>query len=317
MAAPAVVSVVVPVYNEESNIGPCYEALAGVLERHQLAGEIIFVDDGSGDGSFAAIESLSRRDGRVKCVRLSRNFGSHAALMAGLRSSSGAAAIIMSADLQDPPDLIPELVRRWREGSEVVWAVREGRDDPLLKKTLAAAFYKLYRRIALPAYPPTGMDFGLFDRRIVDHLCALREVNHFLPAMVVWLGFRQAQVPYFRRARRSGRSKWSLGRRVKAALDAVIAFSAAPVRLITYVGLTVMLVSLVSGAMVIVRRLAFGFAGSGWLAVVVAVLFLSGVQLVMLGLLGEYLWRGVEQSKGRPQFIVRDRIGFDVDHQHE
>lgn len=303
-------SVVVPVYNEDTNIQPFYEALVAILDRTNLQIEIIFVDDGSTDRSFDTISDLARNDTRIKCLRFSRNFGSHAAIMAGLRCATGDAAVMISVDLQDPPDLIPELINRWKEGFHVVWAVREDRDDPRVKKAFAAAFYKLFRAIALPDYPATGMDFGLFDRCVLESLRNLNELNHFITGMIVWLGFRQTRVLYNRRARHSGVSKWSFGKRIKNALDAFVSFSYVPIRFISYTGLCISITSFLFAGILIVRALFFGLGTPGWPSVMVAVLFIGGVQLMVLGILGEYIWRGTEQVRGRPQYIVMEAIGF-------
>jgi dolichol-phosphate mannosyltransferase len=307
----------VPVYNEELNIQSFYDALISVLKRTELQAEIIFTDDGSIDGSFQIISTLVRQDDRVKCLRFSRNFGSHAAILAGLRWAAGDAAVIISVDLQDPPELILELIRRWQEGFHVVWSVREARDDPWLKKAFAAAFYKLFRAIAQPDYPSTGMDFGLFDRCVLESLKHLHELNHFITGMIVWLGFRQTTVLYHRQARHAGVSKWSFGKRVKNALDAIISFSYVPIRFISYVGLFISLLSFLFAGFLVVRRVFFGFGDPGWPSVMVAVLFIGGLQLMVLGILGEYIWRGTEQARGRPQYIVMDTIGFNQQAEHD
>lgn len=304
------VSIVVPVYDEETNVQPFYDALTAALPGSGFNIEIIFVDDGSSDRTFQMIGDLATLDPRVKAIRFSRNFGSHPALMAGLRWAGGDAAVMISVDLQDPPELIPELIEKWKEGFHVVWAVREGREDPFLKKAFARGFYKLFRKIALANYPAGGMDFGLFDRRILDNLKTLNELNHFITGMIIWLGFRQTSVPYNRRGRHSGSSKWSFAKRVKNALDAIISFSYVPIRFISYLGLLVSAISFLYGTFLVIRRALFGLGTLGWPSVMVAVLFLGGVQLTMLGILGEYIWRGTEQMKGRPQYIVMEAIGI-------
>ena len=304
-------TVVVPVFNEEANIQPFYKALAAVVDNLDMNTEVIFVDDGSIDRTYEEIATIAKQDSRIKCLRFSRNFGSHAALLAGLHAAEGDAAVTISVDLQDPPELFQELVSRWREGSHVVWAVRESREDPPLKKAFAAVFYTLFRRIALSDYPAKGMDFGLFDRVVLDKLIEMKELNHFLPGTIIWLGYRQAQVSYHRRARRIGSTKWSLGKRVKAAIDAIVSFSYFPIRSISYTGIAISLISFLYASFLILRKVFFGLGGPGWASLMVAVLFLGGVQLVMLGMLGEYIWRGNEQAKGRPPYIVMDTLGVD------
>ena len=189
--------------------------------------------------------------------------------------------------------------------------MREARDDPWSKKAFAQSFYTLFRKIALPDYPATGMDFGLFDRAVLESLRNLNELNHFVTGMIVWLGFRQTQVAYHRRARLAGRSKWSFGKRVKNALDAIVSFSYVPIRFISYSGLFVSLVSFLFITVLVVRRLVFGLGDPGWPSVMVAVLFIGGVQLLMLGILGEYIWRATDQVRGRPQYIVMETVGFE------
>lgn len=304
-------TIVTPVFNEEENIPALYQAVSQVMDSLDLKSEFLMVDDGSRDRTFALISALAEKDDRVKCLRFSRNFGSHAALMAGLRHARGDAAVIISADLQDPPDLIPELVRQWREGYQVVWAVRAEREDPFFKKLYAKLFYAIFRRIALPDYPAAGMDFGLFDRAVLDSLGKLQEVNQFLTGMIVWLGFRQAHIPYHRQERHAGYSKWSFGKRIKNAIDGIISFSYFPVRFMSYLGLLISFISFLLAIALVVRTLTLGLASPGWPSVMVAILFMGGMQMIMLGVLGEYIWRGNEQSKGRPQYVVMETVGFE------
>jgi dolichol-phosphate mannosyltransferase len=312
MSEPVLVSVVVPVYNEESNIQPFYTALTTAIATSNTDFEIIFVDDGSSDKTFPLIRELSQQDCRVKALRFSRNFGSHAAMSAGLRYASGDAAVIISVDLQDPPELINTFVEQWHQGYHVVWGVRESRDDPWTKKTLASLFYALLRRIALPDYPPQGMDCGLLDRQVLAAFNNFHEINRIVPTTLVWTGFQQTQILYHRNARYSGRSKWSLAKRIKAAIDIIVSFSYVPIRLMSYLGIVVSFLSFVYAVFLIVRRVLFGLGGAGWPSVMVAVLFLGGVQLIMLGVLGEYIWRASEQVRGRPMYIVMEQIGFNV-----
>lgn len=305
------ISVVVPVYNEETNLRTFHEALTGAMAAVDADCEIIFVDDGSTDSTFPHIADLARRDTRIRAVRLSKNFGSHAALLAGLRMASGHAAVMISADLQDPPAMIPALVQKWHEGFHIVWAVREGRDDPFFKTMFANAFYRLFTRIALKDYPATGMDFGLFDRSVLEHLKNFTENNFDIVLVIMSLGFRQCQMPYFRRARHSGHSKWSLTKRIKAAVDLIVSYSYFPIRCISYLGILISLVSFMYALFLIASNLIFGLGPLGWPSIMVAVLFLGGVQLIMLGILGEYVWRCNDQVKLRPQYIIMETIGFD------
>lgn len=270
-------SVVVPVFDEEANVHLFYKALAPVIDQLGMETEVIFVDDGSKDRTHEEITSIAREAPHVKSLQFSRNFGSHAAILAGLLAATGDVAVIISVDLQDPPELLPELVARWREGFHVVWAVREGREDPPLKKAFAAAFYKLFLRIALPDYPAKGMNFGLFDRQVLDKLRGVTELNHFLTGTIVWLGFRQTEVPYYRKARKVGESKWSMGKRIKCALDAIVSFSHFRIRFIFNTGIFISLLSFSYTSFLLVRKIAWGFGSPGWSSLMVAVLFLGGV----------------------------------------
>ena len=305
------VSIIIPVYNEETNIRPFFEALTAAIDGLSHTFEIIFVDDGSTDSSFRQMKELAEKDARVKILRFCRNFGSHPALSAGLRYASGEAMIMMSVDLQDPPNLIAPLLQRWKEGYYIVWGVRESREDPWLKKTLATLFYALIRRIALPTYPSQGIDFGLLDRKAVEVLNRSEESNRYIHSLLIWAGFPQSEIPYCRQERLSGRSKWSLAKRVKSAIDVIVSFSYFPIRFISYVGITVSFLSFLYAFELVMERVLFGKGIGGWPSLMVTILFLGGLQLTMMGVLGEYIWRGTDQVKKRPQYIVMNTVGFD------
>src|SRR5438105_1105258 len=230
MTKKPLLSIIVPAFNEETNIRPFYDALVPALKQIDDDAEIIFVDDGSADGSFTVFSELARLDRRVRALRFSRNFGSHAALTAGLREARGDAAVMISIDLQDPPDLIRTFVDKWKEGFHVVWGVRATRDDPWSKKLFARLFYSLIRKIALPEYPPEGMDFGLIDRKVIEAFNCFHEANRLVPAMIVLAGFRQAMVPYHRGPGHRGIAKWPFRRRIKADIDVIVSFEDVPIR---------------------------------------------------------------------------------------
>lgn len=311
MAGRELLSVVVPVFNEETNIRPFWERLSAAAAQWDVDVEVVFVDDGSTDATFKIIEELSAVDGRVKALRFSRNFGSHAALTAGLRHAKGAAAVLISVDLQDSPELIGSFVERWRQGYHVVWGVRESRDDPWLKKFLANTFYGIIRRTALPGYPPQGMDFGLIDRKVIDVFNAFEDVDRIVPTLLVWAGFRQAWIGYHRAARHSGSSKWPFRKRVRAAIDIVVSFSHQPIRFMSYIGVLASFLGFLYGIYLIIAYYFYGLQETGFRSVMVAVLFLGGLQLIMLGVLGEYIWRAAAQVRRRPLFIVMEKLGFD------
>jgi polyisoprenyl-phosphate glycosyltransferase len=311
MAVP-LVSIVVPVFNEEANLGQFYSAVTSVMR--DIGGcewEFVFVDDGSRDRSFAILEDLRLRDARVTALRFARNFGSHVAIAAGIDHCRGDAAVIMAADLQDPPDVIREFIARWRAGYDVVWGARTGRDDGALRSSMMAMFYRLVRRFAIPSYPAGGTgSFCLVSRKVLTIFRQCTERNRLTFGLIAWSGFRATEVPYRRPVREAGTSSWTGGRLVKSAIDTFISFSFLPIRAISYFGMLVSLVSFLFGFYVMVNRIAFGTQVEGWASVMLAVLLLGGVQLTMIGVLGEYLWRILDEVRGRPLYVVDRAIGF-------
>lgn len=306
-------SIVVLVYNEQESLQPFYARLG--LVRSQLSGyalEVIFVDDGSLDASFALLRSLRERDPAVKVLRLSRNFGSWSAVAAGVQAASGDAVLWITSDLQDPPELIPRLVRAWEEGADVVWAVRALRDDPWPRRIAASIFYRILRRIGVPDYPILGVDICLLDRRVADVFNSLTERNRFTQALIMSLGFTQVTIPYARERRRHGASKWgNLPRLSKIAFDMIVGSSYFPFRAMLYLGLTLVGLSVLLALTLLVVPLRLSPSTALWLPAVLAVAGMGGLQAVMGGILGEYVWRVLEEVRGRPFYIVRERLGFD------
>jgi|TARA_B100002003_G_C14155263_1_gene556080 dolichol-phosphate mannosyltransferase len=309
----SLVSIIVPIFNEEMNIKPFYNELTATISKiSNMRWEIIFVDDGCTDRSVDKVMALREADQRVKLLRLSRNYGSHAALMAGFQYSNGDALVIMSVDLQDPPGLIREFVEKWHEGYHMVWGVRESREDPWGKKILAYGFYWLLRKTVFLNYPKGGMDYGIFDRSMIDIILSIDERHGFVFATLLWSGFRQTQIPYARKSRKRGITKWSFARRVKSAIDIIISFSYFPIRIISYLGIVVSFLSFVFEMFLITRSVYFKLDSDGWLLLMVGILFIGGVQLIMLGVLGEYIWRIAEQVRGRPPYLVMEEVGFNI-----
>lgn len=312
--ASKLLSIVVPVFNERDNLRRFHAAVTGVMQG--LSGcdwEFVFVDDGSRDGSFAIIEELAEIDPRVTALRFPRNFGSHVAIAAGIDDCRGDAAVIMAADLQDPPPLIAEFVTRWRDGFDVVWGARTGRDDGRLRAWAMGRFYTLVRRFALPTYPKGGTgSFCLITRRVIDAFRQCTERNRLTFGLIAWAGFRETQVSYHRPRREAGVSSWTTARMLKAAIDTFVSFSFLPIRAISYFGLFVSLLSFVFGFYVLLNKLIFGTRVDGWTSVILTVLVLGGVQLVMTGVLGEYLWRILDETRRRPLYIVERRIDAGV-----
>jgi dolichol-phosphate mannosyltransferase len=310
MARP-LLAIVVPVFNERDNLARFHDEVSAVMrELGDYDWEFVFVDDGSRDGSFDVLRTLNARDDRVTAVRFPRNFGSHVAIAAGIGRSRGDAAVIMAADLQDPPALIRDFVARWREGYDVVWGARSGRDDGAVRAWAMGRFYTLVRRYAIPTYPKGGTgSFCLIAKPVMDAFRQMNERNRLTFGLIAWAGFRETQVPYHRPSRLVGASSWTTSKMVKAAIDTFISFSLFPIRTITYIGLVVSGLSFLFGFYVLLNKLLYGTRVMGWSSVMLAVLLLGGVQLVMIGVLGEYLWRILEESRGRPLYIVERTLG--------
>ncbi len=310
-----VLSILVPVCNEEENLRPFFERLHRVLESlPQYQAEIICIDDGSRDNSYAVLRHLRERDPRIKILKLSRNFGSWMVVAAGFHVASGDAVTWLASDLQDPPEVLSQLVSRWATGANVVWAVRTQRDDPWSRRLLAALFYRIVRRIAVPEYPPMGTDICLMDRKVARIFAQLKERNRFTQALIMNLGFTQVTVPYKRERRQHGRSKWgNLSRLAKIGTDMIVGTTDFPFRAMLYAG-TIMLTSgLLLAAALLVDRAGGGGPVAVWVPVALVALVMGGLNICMLGILGAYLWRVLEEVRGRPLYVVEERIGFDQD----
>jgi glycosyltransferase involved in cell wall biosynthesis len=308
---PALLSVITPAFNEADNLVRLHERIAAVDWRAlDLDFELLIVDDHSTDATPAVIDALIVRDPRVKTIRFSRNFGSHAALTAGLEHATGAAAVVLAADLQDPPETIPALVAEWKKGAATVWAVRGERVGESLQTRLSARiFYSLIGRMTKMKMPPQGVDFFLLDRTVIEALKLAPERNTSLIAQIQWLGFNQASLSYTKQARAAGRSKWTLAKRIKLSLDWVVGFSYFPIRFMSAVGMLFAFLGFLYALLLIVRRFIFIIPVEGWTSLISVVLITSGVQLMMLGVLGEYLWRSFDASRQRPRYIIERRRG--------
>ena len=303
--------VVVPFLDEEQNLPVLYERLRTVLDREQQAFEVLFVDDGSTDGSAPWVSSCAARDPRVKLLRLSRNFGHQLAITAGMDHADGDAVVIMDADLQDPPEIIPDLLRRWREGHEIVYAVRTSRrGESWLKRFLAATFYKTFRRMANVDVPLDAGDFRLVDRKVIEALTHVRELHRFVRGLTCWVGFSQSAVHYERAPRHTGVTKYPFWKLMRLAWDGITSFSSTPLRWMTVIGLIVSLAGLLQAFRVVVGRLLYpDTMDRGWASLAAIMLVLGGVQLLSLGLIGQYVGRIFEESKKRPLYFVKEKVG--------
>jgi len=310
VAPPTDLSVVVPVYDEEESLGELHGRLCNALEPLALRFEIVFVNDGSRDGSLEAMRKLRARDPRVKIVDFSRNFGHQVAVSAGLDHAAGRAVVVMDADLQDPPEVLPRLIERLREGYDVVFAVRRQRKENALMRAAYHVFYRMLRRMARVELPLDAGDFSLMSRRVVDEMVRMPERNRYVRGLRAWVGFRQTGVPYERAERYAGSPKYTLSRLFQLAYDGIFAFSDVPVRLARDLGLLVTTSAALLALWTLGKRLLGYEVVPGFATITLLVIFFGGVQLVTVGILGEYIARIYTEVKGRPLYVVRSREGF-------
>ncbi|RPI85406.1 MAG: glycosyltransferase [Chloroflexi bacterium] len=303
-----VLSIVVPVFNEEDNIPVLYERLTHVLTAAEPCYELVFVDDGSRDHSLALLNELAKKDIRITVVELARNFGHQIAISAGLDYTRGKAVIIMDADLQDPPEVLPQFIEKWREGHDVVYAIRVRRKEGFAKMIAYAAFYRILQRIANIQIPLDAGDFCIMDRRVVDILVNMPERNRFVRGIRSWIGLDQVGLAYERQSRYSGKPKYTFSRLLYLALDGLISFSYIPLRTITFLGFSISIISILVAVYYTMKKLTVGLAPQGFAATIVSILFLAGMQLITIGVIGEYVGRIFEEVKRRPLYLVRQVI---------
>ena len=305
-------SVVVPVHDEEGSLAELHARLAAVLDGLDGEWELILVDDGSRDASFARMLELRAADPRVRLVRLSRNFGHQVALTAGLDLASGEAVVVMDGDLQHPPEVIPELVARWLEGCEIVYGVMTARaGETWFKRATAGLYYRLLRRLTDIDVPLSAGDFRLIDRKAVDAFLSMRERARYVRGMFSWIGFRQTGVAYDAPARGAGRSKYTFSRMVRLAKNGIFSFSNVPLRLVLTLGFVVSALAIVETVYALIGRFGGFYTVPGWTSIVIAVSFLGGVQLIVLGVIGEYVGLIYDEVKRRPIYLVRELHGFE------
>ncbi len=304
-------SVVVPVYNESTGIDAFHERTAAVMSGIEDDYEIVYVDDGSTDGSWERLSAIARRDAHVRVVRFSRNFGHQIAITAGHDFAIGDTVTTIDADLQDPPEVIPELIAAWREGADIVYAVRsERRGETAFKKGSASLFYRMMRSLADVDMPVDVGDFRLMSRRAVDALRSMPEHHRYVRGMVAWLGFPTASVSYVRDARHAGETKYPLRKMISFALDGVLAFSVRPLRIATWLGVATSVAAFAAAIVLVVGRLTGAIpVVQGWTSLAVILLFFSGVQLITIGALGEYTGRIYAEVRARPLYLVSEQIG--------
>jgi dolichol-phosphate mannosyltransferase len=301
------ISIITPAFNETDNLPVLYEKLSEILEPEEGDWEWVVVDDHSSDETFKVLKELSEKDPRVRGLRLSRNCGSHIALTCGLHHARGDCAIIMAADMQDPPEVLPELLKNWEKGTQIVWAVRAKREG---EKTSTLAFARLFyfimrHFVGIKDMPASGADFVLIDRLVMDSFVQFRESNVSIMALLTWMGFRQEFITYDKQARMHGSSGWTLAKKIKLVLDSVTSFTYLPIRMMTYTGFIIAL----AGFLYAIHVIVYSFIGhppAGWASLMVIVLFLGGLQMLMMGVLGEYVWRALDEARRRPRYLIED-----------
>ncbi len=304
-----ILSLVTPAFREQDNLPVLYQRICGALGS-DLDWEWVVVDDHSPDATFHVLRQIAAKDPRVRGIRLARNSGSHTAIACALHNVRGQCAVVLASDLQDPPEVVPELLARWRDGSQVVWAVRARREGESAGTIgFSRLYYFIMRRLSgMKEMPASGADFFLIDRRVIDTFREFGESNVSVFALLTWMGFRQSQVTYDKQARLHGKSGWTLAKKLKLVVDSITSFSYAPIRLMSYVGFIVALLGFVYAAFVVFNAFR-GVPAQGWSSLMVVLLVVGGLQMLMLGILGEYLWRALEESRHRPRYIIEDVVG--------
>lgn len=308
-------TVVVPCFNEQDVISLTYRRIIEVLGNREFRLQVIFVDDGSSDRTPSIASEMASRDSRVKALLLSRNFGHQAAVSAGLANADGDAIVVIDADLQDPPEVVLEMIERWRTGADVIYGIRVKRKEGLIKRACYSAFYRLFQKLASIDAPLDAGDFSLIDRRVLNEINQLPEKNRFFRGLRAWSGFRQAGVVYERRPRAAGESKYSLIKLIGLARDGIFNFSTRPLTMVFYIGVSMSVLSFLALLLVLVLRVfdlpILGMKASevqGFSSTILTILLIGGIQLVCTGILGEYIGRIYQEIKGRPTYIVRDCI---------
>jgi len=305
-------TIVTPAYNEAESLPVLYQHLRNVLDKIDIDWEWIVVDDHSNDDTPIILTHLVHQESRLRGFRFSRNNGSHTAITCGLKHASGDCAVILAADLQDPPETLPILLKEWENGVQVVWAVRARREGEKASTIgFAWLYYSLMRHVVgIREMPTTGADFFLIDRVVIDAFCQFNESHASILALITWMGFKQSTVEYDKKARLHGRSGWSFGKKLKLAVDSITSFSYLPIRLISYTGFIISMIGFIYAGIVILNYLV-GNRIEGWSSLMVVLLVIGGFQMLMMGVLGEYLWRTFDESRRRPRYFIEDAYGVE------
>ena len=299
------ISLIFPVYNEEEVLPLLYKRVCRIIEELEYKVEVVLINDGSRDASLSLMQEFHSRDPRFKVIDFARNFGHQVAITAGIDFASGDAVILLDADLQDPPELLPQFLKKWEEGYEVVYAVRKTRQEHILKRAAYSSFYRILQKISNIPIPLDSGDFCLMDRRVVDTLKSMHERNRFVRGLRSWAGFRQIGLEYDRDKRQAGEVKYTMTRLMKLALDGIVSFSYFPLRIAGYTGFAISLISFLGILVYLYKKLFIGGEPQGFPTLVILVLFMGGIQLVSLGIIGEYIGRIYDEVKQRPIYVIR------------
>lgn len=304
------ISIVVPVYYNQDNLLPLYTDLKEkVLSKIDIDYELIMVDDGSKDNSYQVMKELAKLDDKIRTVRLSRNFGEHSAILAGLSVCTGDFAVRKAADLQEPSEVILDMMKKYEEGYKVVLATRADREEPMMQKTFSNLYAFLMRKLALHNMPKGGFDTFLIDRQVIDVLVKMQEKNTSLMSQILWAGFETATVPYVRKKREIGKSRWTLSKKIKLVYDSLLSFSYFPIKLITSAGFLSFFISIIMLFVIIYKKFAGIIDVEGYTSIIMLMLMGFGIIMLSIGILGEYMWRTFDAARNRPPFIIEDNEG--------
>lgn len=304
-------SIVIPIYNEEKTLPILYQRLTSVMAKIKTPYEVIFVDDGSKDNSMNLMLNMNKNDSRIKILKLSRNFGHQTAISAGINQAGGEAVILMDGDLQDPPEVMLEFIKKWKEGWDVVYGIKKKRKENIIKRLLFSLFYRIIGLISEIKLPIDAGTFSIMDKKVVRILQSMPERNKYISGLRTWSGFKQTGIVYERGARFSGKPRQSLSKLFKLAFDGIFSFSSVPLKVFTYFGFLIAILSSIAAIVILCIKLFTDKAISGWASTMVAIFFLGSVQLLSVGIVGQYIARIYEEVKSRPYYVVEQKIGFD------
>lgn len=314
------ISIITPCYYNEKNLPVTFPVLLANEKNFPEGTEVeyIFIDDGSKDGTFEELKKIhAQHPQKVKILKLARNFGANNASYAGINYSTGDCCVILAADLQDPPELIPELYKHWQRGYKLVLAQKANREDSLLTKILSGTYHNLIRKTALKNAPKGGFDLWLFDKSLREELIKMNEKNFYLPYLFIWMGYEYVSIPYTRRKREIGKSGWTLSKKIKSFIDSFVSFTFLPLRIISVAGLILGMLSIIYAIVIIINKIITGVNVEGWTSLMIVLLFVSSFIMTSLGIIGEYLYRTLDAARNRPNFIVDEKLGFSEEKKKE